>query len=235
VLCTAIIGGAVGAVVGAVIYAATTQASRRGWNNSDFLASVGAGAVGGALIGTGVGAAAGIATFAAIGAGSGVIAGELGYSATAGKDFDSGDMAIAAAASGVAGGVTGAVGASSIAESGSAFTIDFLANSGASAAQYTATQLSNGQPINPAVAGVNGLAGGVVGGAADVMFGGSQVGEYATRWMSIANDSATRPSLSNASRMATGGLATYGFEQTPRAGVTNVITNYWQHKLAGEQ
>ena len=215
-----------------MIYAATTQKSGREWNGNDFLASVGTGAVGGALIGTGVGAAAGVATFAAIGAGSGVIAGELGYSATAGDNFDSGDMAIAAAASGIAGGITGAVGASSIAGSGTAFAIDILANGGASAAQYTATQLSNGQPINPAVAVVNGLAGGVVGGVGNLVPGESQVGEYAARWMAVANNSVTRPSLSNASRMAIGGLGVYGIEQFPRAGVTNFMTSYWQRRLA---
>jgi hypothetical protein len=229
---TGAIGSALGAIAGGAIYYSTSAASGRDFKASEFWASVGTGAVGGALIGTGVGAAAGIATFAAIGAGSGVLAGQLGYSATAGVNFESGDMVISAAASGVAGGITGAVGASSIAGSGTAFTIDFLVNGGASAAQYTTTQLSNGQPVNPAVALVNGFAGGVVGGVADVIPGSSQTVDYTKLWMGVANNPATRTSLSNASRMALGGLSVYGVEQVPRSGATNWITNYWQHKLA---
>jgi hypothetical protein len=53
--------------------------------------------------------------------------------------------------------------------------------------------------------------------------------------MAIANNPGTRPSLSNASRMAVGGLAVYGVEQFPRVGITNVITHYWQKKLAEAQ
>jgi RHS repeat-associated protein len=229
-LCSAI-GAVAGAVVGGVMYAATTQASGREWNNNDFLVSMGTGAVGGALIGTGVGAAAGVATFAAIGAGSGVIGGQLGYSATAGVNFDSGDMLIASAASGIAGGVTGGVGASSIAGSGTAFAINMLTNGGASAAQYTATQISNGQPVNPALALENGLIGAAVGGADDIFFGGSQYSEYANRWMSVANNSATRSSLSNAPRMALGGLIVNSPEQAVRSGVTNFTSSYWQKKM----
>jgi hypothetical protein len=231
-LCSALIGAGVGAVAGGIIYAATTLASGREFSGKDLAVSMGVGAAGGALIGTGVGAAAGIASFAAIGAGTGIIGGQLGYSATTGKDFDSGDMVIASAAGGIAGGVTGGVGASSIAGSGTAFAINILANGGASAAQYAATQLSNGQPINPAVAVVNGLAGGAIGRAADLIPGGSQASQYAARWMSVANNPTTRPSLSNASRMALGGLTVFGAEQLPRAMATSWITNYWQHKLA---
>ncbi len=221
-----------GGLIGGVIYTATTQISGRDWNNNDFLVSVGIGAVGGALIGTGIGAVAGVTTFASIGAGSGVIAGELGYSATAGKNFDSEDMIIAATASGVAGGITGAIGAGSIAGSGTAFAVDILANGGASTAQYAITQLSNGQPIKPAMAVVNGLVGGVVGSAGGLFFRGSQVGKYAAWWMAVANNPATRSSLSNASRMAIGGLKIYGIEQFYRTSAANGITSYWQRRLA---
>jgi hypothetical protein len=51
-----------GGLIGGVIYTATTQISGRDWNNNDFLVSVGIGAVGGALIGTGIGAVAGVTT-----------------------------------------------------------------------------------------------------------------------------------------------------------------------------
>jgi hypothetical protein len=35
--------------------------------------------------------------------------------------------------------------------------------------------------------------------------------------------------------MAVGGLAVHGIEQFPRAGIPNVITHYWQKKLAEAQ
>jgi RHS repeat-associated protein len=235
ILICSLLGAAAGAIAGGIIYASTTAISGREWNNGDFLASVGVGAVGGALVGTGIGAAAGIATFAAIGAGTGVIGGEFGYSVTAGASFDSGDMAIASAASGIAGGITGAVGASSIAGSMTGFGINMLANGGASAGQYVATQLSNDQPVNPALAFESGIIGAAVGGINDTFVGGSQYAEYAQRWMTVANNPATRSSLSNASKMAIGGLIVYSPEQVARSAVTEVISNYWQKQWSMEQ
>jgi hypothetical protein len=65
VLCTAIIGGAVGAIVGAVGYTAYTVATGREFNTGHMLLAAGGGAAAGALIGTGVGIAAGMSTAAA--------------------------------------------------------------------------------------------------------------------------------------------------------------------------
>jgi hypothetical protein len=178
-ICSALVGAGVGAIVGGLIYAGTSMMSGREFKATDFAVAVGVGAVGGGLIGTGVGATAGIATFAAIGAGSGVIGGELGYSATAGNNYDSGDMVIAATASGVAGGITGAVGASSITGSGTAFAINLMANGGASAAQYTATEIYHGRTPNPTIAAANGLLGAGVGSAFDEVLGGSEMSNYA--------------------------------------------------------
>jgi RHS repeat-associated protein len=60
ILCTAIIGGAIGAIVGAVGYTAYTIATGNEFNTGTMLLAAGGGAVAGALIGTGVGIAAGI-------------------------------------------------------------------------------------------------------------------------------------------------------------------------------
>jgi len=65
VLCTAIIGAAVGAIVGAVGYTAYTIASGNEFNAGHMLLAAGGGAVAGALIGTGVGIAAGMSAAAA--------------------------------------------------------------------------------------------------------------------------------------------------------------------------
>lgn len=225
--CFICIGAAVGAVVGGAIYAVTTAASGREWDTKDFLTSVATGAVGGALIGSGVGAAAGVASFAAIGAGSGVIGGELGYSATAGKNFDAGNMVISSATSGAAGLVTGGVAGSGIG-GGAAAVINAAANGGASAAQYAITQISNGQPVNPATAVANGVIGAGVSGIFSAAFGGSAAGDYAKYWMSPANTNnpAIRDSLlTGASRMASGGLFVNGVEQTIRSGTTNWLTD----------
>jgi hypothetical protein len=98
-------------------------------------------------------------------------------------------------------------------------------------AQYTATQLSNDKPVNPAVALVDGLIGGAVAVGGNLIPGESNVGDFAARWMAIANNPATRPSLSNASRMAIGGLEVHGIEQVSRSGASNIITSHWERKL----
>lgn len=65
-------GGIVGGVIGGVTYYVTTPASQR--NFSDGLLAAGSGAVGGALIGTGIGIAAAGATAVAAGTGASVTA-----------------------------------------------------------------------------------------------------------------------------------------------------------------
>jgi RHS repeat-associated protein len=65
ILCTALIGGAVGAIVGAVGYTAYTAISGTEFNTSHMLLAAGGGAAAGALIGTGVGIAAGMSSAAA--------------------------------------------------------------------------------------------------------------------------------------------------------------------------
>jgi hypothetical protein len=119
---TCLAGLAIGAIAGAAIYAGTTWSSGRAWNNNDYLASVAVGAIGGGLVGTGIGIGAGIATFAAIGAGTGVIGGQLGYSASSGKDYDSGEMLISAGVGGAAGAMAGGIsGGTGLAVAGASF------------------------------------------------------------------------------------------------------------------
>jgi hypothetical protein len=154
---TCLAGLAIGAIAGAAIYAGTTWSSGRAWNNNDYLASVAVGAIGGGLVGTGIGIGAGIATFAAIGAGTGVIGGQLGYSASSGKDYDSGEMLISAGVGGAAGAMAGGIsGGTGLAVAGvssrvvaAATTKVTIANAvvygSASTAQYELTSKYNGQ------------------------------------------------------------------------------------------
>jgi len=65
VLCTAIIGGAIGAIAGAVGYTAYTVASGNEFNRGHMLLAAGGGAAAGSLIGSGVGIAAGMSSAAA--------------------------------------------------------------------------------------------------------------------------------------------------------------------------
>jgi RHS repeat-associated protein len=148
---TCLIGAAVGAIAGAAIYASTTWGSGRAWNNNDYLAAVAVGALGGLLIGTGVGALSGVAAFTAIGAGAGAIGGQAGYSLTSKKDYDSGEMIISAGISAAAGAVTGAIsGAAGLTVVGASSQIvastttkvmitNAIVNGSASVAQYELT------------------------------------------------------------------------------------------------
>jgi hypothetical protein len=64
ILCTSIIGGAIGAIVGAVGYTAYAGVTGTEFNTSHMLLAAGGGAAAGALIGTGVGIAAGMSAAA---------------------------------------------------------------------------------------------------------------------------------------------------------------------------
>ena len=93
VLCTAVIGGAVGAIVGAVGYTAYTIATGKEFNTGNMLLAAGGGATAGALIGTGVGIAAGMsaaaATTAAVtGGGAATTAATTVLNATGGDPLD---------------------------------------------------------------------------------------------------------------------------------------------------
>lgn len=114
-LCTAIIGGAVGAIVGAVGYTAYAAATGQEFNGNAMLAAAGVGAVTGALIGSGVafiGGTAAATSFAsgAMGAvtnaGISVGADALVTKVATGKSASMGQLAITATASFVTSGVT---------------------------------------------------------------------------------------------------------------------------------
>jgi len=122
VLCTAIIGGAVGAMGGGIAY--TIANNGQNFITTDFFTAVGAGAVAGTLIGSGIGllaapvAITGIAGFASaatinttgtalIGGGAGAAGSGLSYIGSTAGNFDPDDFVVATSV----GGVTGAVGA----------------------------------------------------------------------------------------------------------------------------
>jgi len=135
-----------GAAVGAGIYIGTSLASGRTMNVADGLIAAGVGAAGGALIGTGIGFGAGIGMFAAIGAGTGVLSGQVGYSLTAGTDYNSTEMAVTAGINGVAGAVSGAVGAPmSPLTPGAAAVAQIGISAAAGAGQYAATETLRGR------------------------------------------------------------------------------------------
>jgi RHS repeat-associated protein len=114
---TCLIGLALGGIAGAVMYQVATGGQG---NFTDMMIAAGTGAVAGGLIGTGIGAAGGIAMLTgmsvgmssavAVGAGVGMIGAQAGYTLSAGADYNSTDMIIAAGVGGVQGGLSGAAG-----------------------------------------------------------------------------------------------------------------------------
>jgi hypothetical protein len=93
IICTAIIGGAVGAIVGAVGYTAYTITTGNEFNTGHMLLAVGGAAVAGALIGTGVGIAAGmsaatVTTATVTGSGAATTAATTVLNATGGDPTD---------------------------------------------------------------------------------------------------------------------------------------------------
>ena len=100
------------AVAGGIFAASVYALSTPKIDTKDLLIAAGVGAIGGALIGTGVGAAQGGAVLAAAafgGAGIGVLSSQLGYTVLANStnSYDTSDMLVAAGAGGIIGGVTG--------------------------------------------------------------------------------------------------------------------------------
>jgi len=112
------VGAAIGGMVGAISYFSTNLSS---FNSGEYWTAVGAGAVTGALIGSGVGilampevAAAGGATIAIantlIGTGSGATGSGLGYILTTPNGFETNDFLTTTAIGGAVGGVSANVG-----------------------------------------------------------------------------------------------------------------------------
>lgn len=153
-----------GAVVGAASYAINALATQSEWNWNDFGTAAAVGAVGGALLvggGALIGAAAfatastattlTIGGFAVAGAGSGVIAGEIGYSAGAlfaQSNYDSGNMLISSGVAGLAGGLSGGLTGPTTAIGSSVFgamATNAAINGVAGVSQYSFSQYNNGQ------------------------------------------------------------------------------------------
>ncbi len=126
ILCTALLGGAIGAIVGAVTYTATNAHS---FDTGEMLVTAGGGAVAGALIGSGVGlltggAAGALATTATImtGAGSGAAGSGAGYMLTNIGGFEENSFLETTAIGGVVGGISAPLPVSSIGTIGKGLT-----------------------------------------------------------------------------------------------------------------
>lgn len=109
---------ALGGIAGAAMY---QMATGSGGNFTDMMIAAGTGAVAGGLIGSGVGAPAGImmmtgistagmATAVAVGAGVGMIGAQAGYTLSAGANYNTTDMLVAAGVGGAQGALSGAAG-----------------------------------------------------------------------------------------------------------------------------
>ncbi|MSP13297.1 MAG: RHS repeat-associated core domain-containing protein, partial [Chloroflexi bacterium] len=168
---TCIIGLIAGGVIGGGIYYST---HRDNLDSGQFWASVGIGAVGGTLIGTGAGIATGVAALSMIGGGTGALASQIGYIVSAGNSYNTTDMIITAGVGGVSGALSGAIGGSSglLANNEAAA---MLARPGVSAAagavQQGISDLRGGRNLDAGAIGaaagiglITGLAGEVAGG-----------------------------------------------------------------------
>jgi hypothetical protein len=159
--CPTCVGGfVIGAMVGAAIYATTTAMSGRDFNWIELGVASATGAIGGTLVGTGLGAAAGVATFASIGAGGGLLSAQAGYSIASKKDYKSKEMLVAAAVGAGSGAISGALGAPASVNplSGTATALALRAGSNfvAGSVQYIGTKMVNGEQIDPAEAAIAG-------------------------------------------------------------------------------
>jgi hypothetical protein len=230
VVCTAIIGGAVGAIAGGFTYAFTTWGSGREWNNDEYLASVGVGLVGGALIGTGVGYSAGIAAFSTIGAGTGVVGGEIGYSIASGKEYDSGEMAIAASVGGASGAITGGISGSSLTGTTTGIIINAGTQGTAGSMQYALTEKYNGR--NPQLSTVmhTGLVtagNSLIWDSPSIVYGTSQ--SRASFWIGAANNPNTRDAFKNTfMQIARGHLRSDTVKEVFRSSLSYLTEEWWK-------
>jgi RHS repeat-associated protein len=128
VICTAIIGAAIGGIVGAIGYTAYTATTGQAFDYGEYFTAVGNTALAGAYIGSGIGmiqaaASATALTVAAvasanvpIGIGVGIGSAEVGYAistASTGEDFNVQDFTVSTAAGAISGGIDAALPGSS--------------------------------------------------------------------------------------------------------------------------
>jgi RHS repeat-associated protein len=171
--CVTIAAGAViGAVAGAVLYASFVSGPNFDWG--DLALAAGVGAAGGALIGTGIAITQGGALFAGLtaqaaaaaagaasGAGASMASSQVAYTVGAGDSYNSGDMLVA---TGVGAGVGAVSGYGGVMAPAQATTINVVAGSVGSMAQYAASESLHG--YYPTAQGLlaNGMLGGFIGG-----------------------------------------------------------------------
>jgi hypothetical protein len=231
--------------VGAGIYGVTTIASGREFSWGDLGMATLVGAAGGALIGTGLGAGAGVSlmtSMVATGAGAGVLSGEIGYSIASGKDYDTGEMVIAATVGGAAGGASGAVGGSGLGGTLAGSTLDALINGAASASQYAATEVYNGRIPQLKNALIEAGTGVAVSGVFDLLgsTGGQRYSykqardemEYMKYWSSVANNRAVSSSIKSSATTFVRKATTYSsVKNTIRTIVSDWTQRSWVNKI----
>lgn len=101
-----------------------------------------AGAIGGGLIGTGVGIVPGLASFAAIGAGVGAVSSQVGYAISSGKNYSSEEMVISSSTGMASGAIKGAI---TYLNPGAAQVVNNIIDGVAGSTQYALTQRYNGR------------------------------------------------------------------------------------------
>jgi hypothetical protein len=219
------IGAALGAVFGATTYMITTVASGREFNAADLAVSTSVGAVGGFLIGTGVGAGAGVAALASAGAGAGVLSAQAGYSIASGKDFDSSELVIAATVGGVAGAAKGALVATG---SGNNATSAFLDGVAASA-QYAATEMYHGRPMDLGLAAESASVGVASAGVSGIIGEGFQAFSPQTNnqmWINVAGSNRNWLSSSTTAFLARGALIREAVREGFVSAISETANNY---------
>ena len=233
--CPMCIGAALGAVFGAVTYVATSVASGRTMTGGDFATSVAVGAVGGFLIGTGVGIGAGVAALAAAGAGAGVLSAQAGYSAASGKDFDSGELAIAATVGGVAGAAKGALALTAVEAGG--LGVNSAIDGVAGAVQYAATEMYNGRSMDLRLA-VESTSVGVVSGAVSGIIGeGVRVASSQSNgsmWIRVASNNHNWLSKSTTLFLARGAIIQQSASGVAVSAVSYIASTITNNKIKAE-
>ncbi len=223
----------------------TTIFSGREFSLGDLGMAIVVGTAGGALIGTGFGAGAGVSlmtSMIAAGAGAGVLSGEIGYSIASGKDYDTGEMMIAAIVGGVAGGASGAVGASGLGGTLAGSAIDAAINGTASASQYAFTEIYNGRKPQLKDALIEAGTGVAVSGVFDLLgsTGGQRYSykqtrdemEYMKLWSSVANNPAVLDSVRSSAKTFVKKATFYSAaKNTVRTVASDWTQRYWVNQI----
>lgn len=182
------------------------------------------------MIGTGVGAATGVAAFAAIGAGTGALSAQIGYTVSSGKNYDSGEMGIAA----IVGAGTGAVkGALSITNPGGTAATNTVLDGISGGLQYGLTQMYNGRRFSRELAlestGTGLISAGLSGMIDDVLGGSSSYQNYSS-WLNMTGKN-TFLSPETVKKLARAAATSESLKGISTSVTSEIANNYAQKKL----